>query len=548
MILVKKIGVLLLFLHMGIVLGYGQRLSLLSDSLSEMIDRKQEFIQKKQEKISKIKQQLKTASLSEEYRINEKLYDEYQKLNVDSAIFYAKRNIEIALALGDFEKEVDASLNLSLSYSMGGMYREAEQLLLDIDETKLSRYLLANYYITYYSFWDYYSVSTSRNQYIPQKEKYLDLYLSVADRSSFDYKKHIANRTMEKNPEKAKQMFQELLMAEEEWSTRYAIITCQLACISSMEQLYDDEQIYFMRSAIADIYNATLENYSLQSLALISYKNHDLEKAFKYAQSAIDDALASGIQFRATQMYGFYTLISSAYQEREMKVKLSLIVLVSLLAVFALFFVVLIICIYRQMKKTQGIKEKLSVSNAQLQKLNDQLNDTNDLLNAKNCQLQETNSVKEQFIAQFFGLCSNYIVKMEEYQTSLYKLTVNRQYEKLLKRLKSTSLIDDELTALYNHFDSIFLNLYPTFVTDFNALLNPEERIVPKAGTLLNKELRIYALIRLGITDGTKIASFLRCSTSTVYNYRTKIRNKTIINKDEFEERILQIGNSGKIS
>ena len=200
------------------------------------------------------------------------------------------------------------------------------------------------------------------------------------------------------------------------------------------------------------------------------------------------------------------------------------------------------------MKKTQGIKEKLSVSNAQLQKLNDQLNDANDLLNAKNCQLQETNSVKEQFIAQFFGLCSNYIVKMEEYQTSLYKLTVNRQYEKLLKRLKSTSLIDDELTALYNHFDSIFLNLYPTFVTDFNALLNPEERIVPKAGTLLNKELRIYALIRLGITDGTKIASFLRCSTSTVYNYRTKIRNKTVINKDEFEERILQIGNSGKIS
>ena len=95
---------------------------------------------------------------------------------------------------------------------------------------------------------------------------------------------------------------------------------------------------------------------------------------------------------------------------------------------------------------------------------------------------------------------------------------------------------------MYSHFDNIFLNLYPTFITDFNALLRDGEQVIPKTGSLLNKELRIYALLRLGINDGAKIASFLRCSTSTVYNYRTKMRNKSIINKDDFENEVLQIG------
>lgn len=129
-----------------------------------------------------------------------------------------------------------------------------------------------------------------------------------------------------------------------------------------------------------------------------------------------------------------------------------------------------------------------------------------------------------------------YIDKLEDYRKSLNKLAQNRQIDELYKQLKSTSMMENELDELYKNFDAIFLNLYPTFVADFNALLVEDERIVLKSEDLLNKELRIYALLRLGITDSVKIASFLRCSLSTVYNYRTKARNKAAISREDFEK------------
>ena len=123
----------------------------------------------------------------------------------------------------------------------------------------------------------------------------------------------------------------------------------------------------------------------------------------------------------------------------------------------------------------------------------------------------------------------------------------DRKFEELYKQLKSTSMLEEEQEELYKNFDAIFLNLYPTFIKDFNALLTEDERIAPKHGDLLNKELRIYALIRLGITDSVKIASFLRCSLSTVYNYRTKVRNKTAISREEFEKMVTKIGTAHKM-
>ena len=133
---------------------------------------------------------------------------------------------------------------------------------------------------------------------------------------------------------------------------------------------------------------------------------------------------------------------------------------------------------------------------------------------------------------------------MGEYRKTHVRLAQNRQFDELYKRLKSTSMMENEVDELYKNFDAVFLNLYPTFVADFNALLADEERIRLRPGELLNKELRIYALLRLGITDSSKIAAFLRCSLSTVYNYRTRMRNRASVSKEEFERRISEIGNS----
>ena len=159
---------------------------------------------------------------------------------------------------------------------------------------------------------------------------------------------------------------------------------------------------------------------------------------------------------------------------------------------------------------------------------------------------RDANAVKVQYIARFFDLCSMYIDKMDDYRKSLKKLAQDRKFDELNRRLKSTSMLEDEQDELYKNFDAIFLNLYPSFVEDFNALLTEDERIVLKQEDLLNKELRIYALLRLGITDSVKIASFLRCSLSTVYNYRTKVRNKAAISREEFEKMVMKIGTAHK--
>ena len=269
----------------------------------------------------------------------------------------------------------------------------------------------------------------------------------------------------------------------------------------------------------------------------VGVKGYPRQGYFPSAQAAIDDALFSNVQFRTAQMAEFYSIINASYQAKEARSKSTLqhyMLLISLLSVvLALLFAYL----YKQLRKLSRTKEELSQANLRLTQLNDELND-------KNAQLSDSNDLKEQYIARFFDLCSLYIDKMDSYRKTLNRLAQNRQFDELFKRLKSTSMMENELDELYKNFDAIFLNLYPTFVADFNSLLIPEERIALRPGDLLNKELRIYALLRMGITDSAKIASFLRCSLSTVYNYRTKMRNKAALSREKFEKMVSEIGNA----
>ena len=210
---------------------------------------------------------------------------------------------------------------------------------------------------------------------------------------------------------------------------------------------------------------------------------------------------------------------------------------------YLLFISLLLAClilltaqIIRQMKKLSRIKKRLSETNDKLLEQNKKIIETNSLLT-------ESNVVKERYIIQFFDLHSSYIDKFENYRKTLNRLAMNRQLAELFRLLKSTEFAKNEIDELYRHFDTVFLGLYPSFVTDFNSLLEKDGQIVLKSGDLLNRELRIYALLRLGITDSAQIASFLRCSITTVYNYRTKARNRAAVSRDDFEVMVRKIGN-----
>jgi DNA-binding CsgD family transcriptional regulator len=202
----------------------------------------------------------------------------------------------------------------------------------------------------------------------------------------------------------------------------------------------------------------------------------------------------------------------------------------------SILLLVAFIILYMQMKRLKKTRQDLKTLNTELQGLNGQLLKVNQ-------DLQESNHIKEEYMAQFFELCSAYIDKLDNTRKGILKKVSNNQIDDLTKELKSQDFIKTELDDLYHNFDVIFLNLYPTFIQEFNSLLKPEERLTLKQDELLNSELRIFALIRLGISDSTKIARFLRYSLRTVYNYRVKVRNKVLGTKEDFDEQIKEIGN-----
>lgn len=536
---------LLLLLVFSASLYGKENLKSVSDSLDYVMNNKEQYIKQKELEINSLKKLLnkKGNSLEYEYEINRKLSDEYKKFRLDSAIHYAERVIEITKIMKDPQLKAISDINLACLYSYSGRFRESEDILKHCHSDKLSPQILPDYYEAYLRFFEHYSTISNQPQYSVQMERYRDSLLIVLNPASFEYKINLVHRYVDlKEVTKAEELLHALLQEEKTKTPRYAIIAHYLGNISEMKSEPEQEKIFHMLSAIADIKNSIKENASFQRLAIIYYNDGDIEKAFKYSQFAITDALFSGVQFRATQISALYSIINASYQNKESEINKKLKTYLTLISFLSLFLIILVAYIYKQMHKVSVIKEELSHTNNKLNELNSELNDKNDMLKDRYVELSESSIVKEQYIAQFFDICSTYIDKMEEYRRTLYKLGINKQYDELINRLKSTSIIDNELEELYSHFDKIFLNLYPTFVSEFNDLLVDDEKIILKRGDLLNKELRIYALFRLGITDSAKIASFLRCSMSTIYNYRTKMRNKAAEKRDEFEELIMCIG------
>ncbi len=298
--------------------------------------------------------------------------------------------------------------------------------------------LLPLYYETYNRLFGHYAAISYQKKYDRQAALYGDSLMMVLDPASYAYRSNRAGRLIGQGRlDEAQSLLTELLGEIETNTPHYAEITYAFG--SLFQKRHDDRLAlkYYVVSAIADIRNATKENASLQALARMSYAAGDLSDAFKYAQAAIDDALFSNVQFRTAQMAEFYSIINASYQAKEARSKSTLqhyMLLISLLSVvLALLFAYL----YKQLRKLSRTKEELSQANLRLTQLNDELND-------KNAQLSDSNDLKEQYIARFFDLCSLYIDKMDSYRKTLNRLAQNRQFDELFKRLKSTSMMENE--------------------------------------------------------------------------------------------------------
>ena len=273
------------------------------------------------------------------------------------------------------------------------------------------------------------------------------------------------------------------------------------------------------------------DHYNFDSI-VVAVRHAGLETLFEKA-----DFTFFAITNHSVNQFLFKTVDDMEKQKHQQVLQIFLVV-TSLLTLFlacAVWYVI------RQVKKLARARQDLLAMNEELKLLNERLIEVNQRQHETNDSLTEANHIKEEYVGRFMGLCSTYIDKLEGYRRMLNKQAASGKVEELYKTLKSSRFIDEELKEFYQNFDNSFLSIFPDFVKRFNELLPEEERIIPKQDERLTTELRIFALIRLGITDSAKIAGFLRYSITTIYTYRSKLKNRSLC-RDNFEEEVMKIG------
>ncbi|MEJ5054134.1 DUF6377 domain-containing protein [Sphingobacterium sp. MYb382] len=499
--------------------------------LQDLLKKKDFFQKKRVDEIKRLKDHAEKnpANTLKYFKDNYALFTNYKKFQNDSALTYILKCKEIAKQLPD-SLNILVNLDLSLVYSGTGRYIEAEDLLKSIPRKNIPQGLIASYYDMYSAFYSHYGQSNNRDNFYKKSEIYRDSLLHVLDKSTFDYQLPYAIRILfEGDRNQAKTLLHGLLENNSDDLEKRAVICYFLGLLYKQDKNIQLQKYYYTLSVNADIELANKDNASFQDLALTYYELGDVDFSFLLIEKAIQDAMYCNVRYRIIEGTSFYPIINASHQKEINSQNAKLRFNLYLISFLVIILIVGLVVIVKQIKKLNAIKNELFQTNSKLMDLNLQMSKNNN-------DLSEANHIKEAYIAQFFDMCSSYIEKIDSLRKTVIKKATSNQFDGMIEQLKSPKLIDKEVTELYHNFDRIFLNLYPSFVDDFNKLLKDDEHIYPKKGELLNTELRIFALIRLGIDDSIKIASFLRYSLRTVYNYRTKVRNKASVSRADFED------------
>lgn len=516
--------------------------------LDRTIENKDIYEASKKNLIANIKNLLKQSKTEEQrYNIYSSLYNEYVNYNLDSAMLCANRKFEIANHLGNQDFIDQSKLDLGNIYIISGMYHETLELVRSINRNKLSHDQLPRYYHVYRTVYgEMLSTCASpekRVQYAALVDSYRDSLLTTLGKNDISYLFVLTDGMNEKGNYR-----QALKLLNKKYEERSTTVHEKAMLAYSISVAYlglgkrEEAKRFMAMSAINDIQTPVKEYKSLQELAFLLYQEGEIDRAYNYINCSINDALESNARKNMPVITKLLPIISQAYsnkmksRDRQQSILLLFISILVLSLVVAMFFV------NRQKKRLLIAKAEQSKANDELSKLNDELVEANSKLLEINQKLFESNDIKEAYIGQYMDLCSAYIDGVEKYRSNLNKIARADGPSELVKAIKSSTYVEDELKEFYAKFDATFLHIFPNFVEQFNSLIEESERFIPKQGRLLNTELRIFALIRLGINDSVKISVFLRHSVSTIYNYRVKMRNAALNDRDDFENQVMKIG------
>ena len=528
----------------------GESLDSLLNVLDKTIKEADTYVQIKENKLHELKKEArKTPPFSvERYNLNNDIYLEYKVYSSDSALHYLNENMLLARQLNDKERELKIQLELSYLLSSIGMYMEAADILNSIDRQTLPSSLLGYYYTCYEHVYFEAGAAQPRykmfaSRYVKLSHAYRDSMQITLDPSSATYLWLRETQLREAGKYDEALEFSDRRLAESSFGTpQYALVAYQRFRLFESMGKKDEHLYYLVLSAISDVRSAIKEQSSLMVLAQELNSKGDLKRAYDYINFSWEISQFYKTRLRSWMNITPLSMINGNYQDIIKQQNRELLIYITCVALLALLLVIALIYIYRQMKALSIAKKGLQEVNERLFSLNEELEEVNRHLRSTNLELSESNLIKEAYIARFFKLCSVYVDRLQAYRKLVNKKLQRGQVAELLKMTHlSNDIVTVEVQELYANFDSAFLHLFPNFVESLNALLLPDEQIVLKPDELLNTELRIFALIRLGIKDSSQIAELLHYSVNTIYNYRSRVKTKARVSRDDFEDLVAKI-------
>lgn len=505
--------------------------------LDQTIEKRSTYEEQKEARISFLKDKLKrTDNRNKRFQLMSELSNEYLYYICDSAIKYIDDNWKIALREGNANRQATVMFTrIQMLLSMG-MHSEALEILKLVQPAKLSDNQKRQYYHcceqTYGDLKNYATHSIYWEEYKLKSSLYQDSLLMITPKNSNPYMRVFARKLKtDGDINSAKEIFNDLLSNYDVGTRDYSMITASLA---GMETNVEERKRLLILSSISDVMSAVKEYKSLRELAIMLYNEGDIERAYHYCSICMDDANFYNARHRSLEIAQIQPIINKAYRQKIEKQHAHLRFYFIVISLLCLLLAVSFGALYIQNKK-------LRTARRELQHVNNELCDVNRKLQRLNDSLSESNKVKEEYLNRFMKLSSQYIASLKQYQASVYSKVVTGKISELKVNLCSTEIVNDAIRKFYQSFDEAFLTIYPNFMVEFNQLLREDARFELSTRMTLPPEMRIFALIRLGISDTESIANLLQYSTNTVYTYATKIRGRAL-NKEEFNKKILLIG------
>lgn len=501
------------------------------------------YVELKEKSLNEIKQGAKYVTSNEDkLKLYEQLANEYKAYEYDSAMTYVNKGLILAQKSNNIFFNKRFQLSQTRLLITRGFYAEAKEILQKIEPKEEPRDYQFLYYYTMYGLYNNWSTYCENNEfsknYDLKKVEYLKKAIELSPKKDAFYYYLMGELyyfSNHPNNNKTIQYYKKALSMEKANSRLHAMTAFALSEVYQKANNLELMEHYLLVAAISDITSATKENVALQDIALFIYKHktRSLNKAQEYINLSLEDAYTYKSRLRRIEISSKLQLITNAYTDdikttnRLLNIALLVIILLLLgVGISSLF-------IRKKNRLLKQKKDEITATSAKMEILNGQLHLIND-------ELKDTNQKRERLVKVYIDLCYKNIERNQKLRTLAVRKIKANQSKELLSLLSSSSSTEKENKEFLTEFDKAFLSLYPTFVNELNQQLTESAHIQLKENGEMPPILRVCALLRLGITESSKIAGILSYSPQTVYNYRSILKNNAI-DKEHFEENVLKL-------